>query len=360
MHFSGEKVTDIRRKNSGFSLIEVLVSIAILSIIIIPLLSGFLFSARVNGKSKQIQSQSRLAGSILEDIKGKSLSEIASTYNDSVDRSSTEDVMYYGKKNLTIDGYRYDVLIKLDATSYIQENPTDPGGEKIGYNTFRMPIIAEIDKDSNVLAMESYETELAVASLYQNHVLYCEQKRNEHKEDPDYSITEYSLEDVRNNLQKQMEISITKAGNDIYADVVFHYSCSTDIITIEGCGTESYTLINRQLLNPEGSIYLFYNPNYSDSLLIHKDALIIREIDVFVARQEPDGIITSVPEKIDGNLPDGIHLYSNVNFSYVSRPFVKKDNARNRIYDVSVQLYKVGSDFAPEELCAEFHTTKEE
>ncbi|MFU0826398.1 MAG: hypothetical protein ACFWTJ_02515 [Lachnoclostridium sp.] len=209
-------------------------------------------------------------------------------------------------------------------------------------------------------AKESYETELAVTSLYQNHILYCGKKREEHKEDPGFSITEYKIEDVRKNLQKQMQISLTKDGDAIYADVVFLYSCSSYNITIPGAGTQSYTLADRQFLKPEGSVYVFYNPSYSDCLLIHKDSLITRDVDIFVARQEPDSEMISLPEKIEGIIPDGIHLYSNVNFSFISKPFVKKDTAKNRIFDVRVQLYEAGYNFAPEKLCGEYFATKEE
>lgn len=346
--------------HKGFSFIELLVSIAILAIVLVPLLSNFVTAARVNAKARKIQNETLLGQSILEDIKSKTVQDMGTEYDDYYEAIPMDGVTYYAKKDVEYDGSDYDILLTLDSNSYKVVNPTNPEGEKIGYNTFRMPIISEINNSKNILAMESFETDLAVATLHQNHILYCEQERGKHKEDPSFSISEYSIDDIRKYLQKQINISITQSDSDIYAKVVFEYSSSSESITIPGSGTESYTVVEKQLSDIDGNIYLFYNPSYSDRISISKDILITDEIDIYVAKQELATPIISIPEQLIGTIPVGIHLYSNVDYGYGSIGYVKKDEAKNRIYDVKVQLFKAGTNFAPEELCVEFQTTKEE
>ena len=66
-----------REKNQGFSLIEVIVSMLILSIIVLPLLQNFLAAQGANHKSKKIQYATQLNSSVMEGIKEFSIEETA-------------------------------------------------------------------------------------------------------------------------------------------------------------------------------------------------------------------------------------------------------------------------------------------
>ena len=63
----------MRRKqnNAGFSLIEVILSMAILAIISIPLLSYFTESMKYNAKMADKQHATTLAQEVLEDLKNQ-------------------------------------------------------------------------------------------------------------------------------------------------------------------------------------------------------------------------------------------------------------------------------------------------
>lgn len=66
-----------RRKNKGFTLVEVLVAAAILSILVPPILSSFVAVARVNAKSRRKLSATTIANGVMESVKGFELSRIA-------------------------------------------------------------------------------------------------------------------------------------------------------------------------------------------------------------------------------------------------------------------------------------------
>lgn len=356
MKQEGKKKYDVQSDNRGFSFVEILVSIVIFALIGTPLLTHIITTYKVNAKSGRIQQETFLTQNILEDIKGKSFLEIQEEYQDTSNHTSIDGEIYYmAKKNVTYGKKKYDILLTFDATPYRVGNPSDPYGEKIGYNTFQMPIIADINIPKNVLAIESYETGLAVATLYSNHISYVYEQRELHKEQPGITVNEYSASDIQAQLTKQMKISINKEEEDYVIKVEFDYSCPD----IAGCGSESYVVTDK-VTSIIGDIYVFYYPTYRDQLLVMKDNFLTEDIDIYVVKQESDTLINSIPESLVETLPLGIHLYSNVSFGINSNPLVKKEPSKNRIYDVTVEVYPAGTNFNEEELSVRFYTTKEE
>ena len=64
-------------KNRGFSLIEIIVAIAILAIIVLPLLNAFVTSSKLNEKSRKQFQATEAAKNIMEKLKGYNIVEIA-------------------------------------------------------------------------------------------------------------------------------------------------------------------------------------------------------------------------------------------------------------------------------------------
>lgn len=76
------KVSLHKRKlnNAGFSLVEVLVAMAVLAILSIPVLSSFSNAARINHKARKEENANTVAADIVEQFKSVSMSEILSSY----------------------------------------------------------------------------------------------------------------------------------------------------------------------------------------------------------------------------------------------------------------------------------------
>ena len=66
-----------KRKHKGFTLVEVLVAAAILSLVVPPILSSFVTIARVNAKSRRKLSATTIANGVMESVKGFELSQVA-------------------------------------------------------------------------------------------------------------------------------------------------------------------------------------------------------------------------------------------------------------------------------------------
>ena len=66
-----------KKKNSGFTLVEVLIAVAILAVVTIPVIQSFVSVAQVNGKSRRRLSAMTVAESVMEACKSMSLTEFA-------------------------------------------------------------------------------------------------------------------------------------------------------------------------------------------------------------------------------------------------------------------------------------------
>lgn len=126
-------------KNAGFSLLELLIAVTILAIITIPMLHMFVTSARINGKSRITLRATVLAQDIVEGLKAYHIDEIQDqfngvedfemlntsviagdcTYKEDVDREKPGKY-YFVIKNAKLENSRFDVLISVDATGYME------------------------------------------------------------------------------------------------------------------------------------------------------------------------------------------------------------------------------------------------
>ena len=66
--------------NEGFSLVELLIAIVILSIIVVPLLHSFVTSARTNAKSRSTMHATAIAEDVMEMFEAHTLEEMSDIY----------------------------------------------------------------------------------------------------------------------------------------------------------------------------------------------------------------------------------------------------------------------------------------
>jgi len=77
-----------RIKSSGFTLVEVLIAVAILSIISIPIMQAFVSTAQVNGEARRRLAANTIAETLMESCKSLSLTRVAQQF-DTANGSST-------------------------------------------------------------------------------------------------------------------------------------------------------------------------------------------------------------------------------------------------------------------------------
>ena len=219
--------------NSGLSIVEVLVAVAILAIVFVPLLKTFTQASTINSKAQKLQNVTSLAEGVMEDVKGKSIQELHDLAVDDpkvsflpLDKDGTltkgnlNNVPPYTVtyENVTAtQGITYDAVVTIAADKYKNTDRRDgrKAGNDIGdvsdANIRELPQINKVDSNKNAVlswelnkydnkALENLAAENSVsgsdiATLKDSYKDTAEKHINiEIKEDTDTSSTKVSCE----------------------------------------------------------------------------------------------------------------------------------------------------------------------
>lgn len=347
----------LQLNDKGLSLVEILVAIGILAIILVPLLNTFVLADKANHKAEKIQTETLVAQNILERLKGKSLEEIANDFNYEgvIDESSPSEEPYvFNVKNISYQGYNFDAKITLDPSPYYEAKDTEEYGD---YNKFEMPLIDDINKETNILSLEASETEEAKLQLYYNYFTYVTSQ--ESFEDDDYLTMEKFEEIIINELERKIVINLFKNSTGISLEVDYEYSAPS----IEGCGEVSFSLVDDNVESDLEGIYVFYHSTNEDSIRVNTDGFAEDSvIDLYLVNQKENKYSNNNRLRIDSGSSDKVNIYSNGELvgsgSIVNNGLVKKEDKKNRIYEVTVSLYQGGKNFTDEALALELTSTR--
>ena len=224
--------------NSGLSIVEVLVAVAILAIVFVPLLKTFTQASTINARAQKLQNVTSLAEGVMEDVKGKSIQEL---HDLAVER---EDVSFLPldkdgtltKGNLNnvppytvtyenvtaTQGITYDAVVTISTDNYKSTDRSDARkanklshnddiGDVSDANIRELPQINKVDSNKNAVlswelnkydnkALENLAAENSVsgsdiATLKDSYKDTAEKHINiEIKEDTDTSSTKVSCE----------------------------------------------------------------------------------------------------------------------------------------------------------------------
>ena len=219
--------------NSGLSIVEVLVAVAILAIVFVPLLKTFTQASTINGRAQKLQNVTSLAEGVMEDVKGKSIQELHDLAVEREDvsflpldkdgtltKGNLNNVPPYTVtyKNVTAtQGITYDAVVTIATDKYKNTDRRDgrKAGNDIGdvsdANIRELPQINKVDSNKNAVlswelnkydnkALENLAAENSVsgsdiATLKESYKGTAEKHINiEIKEDTDTSSTKVSCE----------------------------------------------------------------------------------------------------------------------------------------------------------------------
>lgn len=191
----------------GFTLMEVLVSIAVVGILFTPMLTFFSHTTKTNVNAKKMQRVNTVAQSVMEEVRSyHSIADMASVYRDKsnakylasckddkydfsegnrddspIDETYTGGKKYYFvRKNLESDGKKYEAHIEVDTGAYDELNKQ------------KVPIISPLN--SAVVAAETDET---LSAMYEFQSRYHEKKKEE-----------VSLDHIASKLKKRIKVEV--------------------------------------------------------------------------------------------------------------------------------------------------------
>jgi len=157
------------KNNKGFSLVEVMVAITVLSIIALPLANSFIHATKLNAKARQVRSANVVAQTILEDFKSKPLDTLIAESKD------TYGNVYYVHNDEEVDGagnvtvqesyvfrkFGYDengLLLLQDSVPYIKGQNNEKffvditmTPEAYAVNNYCVPLVSDIYYKGNIM-----------------------------------------------------------------------------------------------------------------------------------------------------------------------------------------------------------------
>lgn len=340
----------MRRHSDGFSLIEVIIAIAVLAIVAMSLLSYFSGANRYANWGKTSQKADMAAQSVVEEL--ASCTTFAQIENDLaasgsawkvVSTPSVSNDVYELSRELTVDDTDYIARVKLDFDSYkstaMPEVTTTPLSR---FNDYEAPQLEKIYSENNVVLEETDQTEAAVGDIFAR--IYQKDK----------GITKST---VRNGLQRTLHIDIAPyaAGTgeqELYlvkGRYEYRYDEAGEIMS---CEMPLKTVkIEKDSLQ---KIYFFYRP-VNDTLAtevldITADSSLpagfeLTDFSYYIVLQQ-DTVIPPIGYRLDitsGGNPASVELknkvYNNANPLLGGSDGLITHKAKDRIATVTVDIY---------------------
>lgn len=336
---------DAKSANAGFSLVELLIAVAILAIIVIPLLHMFITTTKINVKSRQTLRATTVAQDIMEGLKAYTIEEVVAQFEPpagtsgtayhyptdgfyivnssmiqggvrdlTVDKADYEGVYYFGIENLKLQGSEYDALIRLDASTYGQDKDktTDESGNPVtrkkshdnvfnGKNYAEIGSVAEVNGGGDEDAMKT-------DSSYHEHKKLGEAVLKDAKENFENQITsagrtlpsdwddQWKDKELKDIVTKRtIDVELADGGDEkCKATINFTYNCrytcdgNTYTCVSNGhTGSEAGVVVNTTRTFTSGNFYLFYYPIYNSGPGIDEINFIINDANKLLDEDQP-------------------------------------------------------------------------
>lgn len=186
----------LKNDNSGFSLVEVMLALAILALVTLPLVNYFTYSSVQTIDGRERQTATMAAEDVMEELRGYSnyeqIENLVATSTPSasaspsaapvspsawkVDSSPLPDYTVSPSaspepldimRNVKINGFEYLAKVHFDFDMYDTDTRTVSGGAISSlYNDYYIPKPSEVYAETNVVASEDDEVDIAVSEIY--------------------------------------------------------------------------------------------------------------------------------------------------------------------------------------------------
>ena len=263
-----------KKNNRGFSLIELLVSVTILAIIVIPLMHSFITAVRTNEKAKRTLNATTAGQNLVEQIKAESLKEVLDSVDDAnkvieqvmipdptaptdpskarpaADANGPVNKYTLTYKDINVNGQMYQAVVTLDPSAYIdQGNKVDGEGNPVvdlnAYNSIAISQVSNMNSAvSAFLIMEPGDDLKAARSI-----------DGEHYEDV--------LKSLKRKIVLMVDCDASSGAIIVTADIHYDYN-GADILY------KSAEIYKNDVSDPSAiymleNLFVFFTPMYNNS-----------------------------------------------------------------------------------------------
>lgn len=382
MMLTGRGVKKKRQvNNNGFSLVELLVSITILAILVVPLLNSFVTAARTNAKAKRVLEATTAGQNLVEQIKAKSVDDFVNgatsitlmdvAGNPIVDENGNPYCKYEKTMSLDVNGQAYDVVATMNPEKYL-------GTEANDYNSASIPQISNMnEKVSAFLIMDTGDDLRAVTSL--NLEAYSDPERQ-----AAYvaSVQREIVIDITKNSSDVITVTGTLSyrdneGNELspyYRHELYSgdslenvFVCFTPLSDLQDGAYRNETIIVNNENNVPVKLYLvkqqsaaetnnptYFSANYQVTVNVHEGLKASEEpascniITNMYADNAFNSEIQLSYQSAGGIVQSGISAWNQVNLNRDQS--LTETKSTNMIYDIEVKVYPNGKIADGEEL----------
>ena len=371
--FSKRRGVKRSRDDRGFTLLELIIAMAIFAVITIPIMNMFSKSAELNGKARRVQNTNDAASSIAETIKAVDLEK---------------DLLLTGKNDSTVpDSAKLTSLFSADG---VIGTPTIDSNGKLSFQLSGVPsggrkfdAAITLDPASSQYFIDRNNESITTA---QNVTQYYAESKNAGTTPYDKAVSDVvPVGDTVNSHLRKINVRFdlkTEGGKQVVnAKVTYKYTINYDHYNYDSVtdtgywssavGTKDIDVYSAKILiydNTDGkdhpiSFFLFYNPDYTGTGY-PKDQITIENPDkltggVYVIKQKEEGLThskengysawidLSEPHSVTGKM--NLTLGTNINISHVDDTYGNKLSGnylvRNKVSNTVVRTMEPKGDY---------------
>ncbi|MBO4904983.1 MAG: type II secretion system protein [Lachnospiraceae bacterium] len=142
--------------NAGFSLVELIVVVAILAIAAIPLMKSMGMASKTNATAQSIQNATSLAEHVMEEVKSSDIEALAAAHGG----FSSGECTYDSPLTSVTQGEEFVATITISKNTYatpVPESSTEKSDRVAAANVLKLPRIEEIDTLSQAVLSSTKE-----------------------------------------------------------------------------------------------------------------------------------------------------------------------------------------------------------
>jgi prepilin-type N-terminal cleavage/methylation domain-containing protein len=321
------------KNKQGFTLVELLASVAVFALIMTPLIHSFVTSSNISRKSHTLADATLACTNIIETFKSMSTDSVTSLIAAGINPFASGVVTAGDTRTFNISDYSagmssFDVRVTLDSDIFSDINET--------YITNYSPMDGVFAQSTDF-----YENPDILAAL-------------------DFEFrTGTDFEQVIENYTRTitMKVHTNIADDEVRITVTYHYTFNYLVYE------RAYEIYREKYTPAEKSIYMFYQPFYFGTDLIEIDNTAGINLKVFIVKQDEipyleagyDSIIKQTePENITGdeyrtrifsNSGGELRIYRSGSFWYDSGTLTGELVSRSqiqRMFNITVEVFSTG------------------